>query len=170
VNHPPPNLVIFACIAALCILAAVVWMIKPGPVHGPFSGSDMLRDATFASTMPAQPWRNTVDPWVIQRDLMDASGQDLPQSPQLTHGALLYAALNMEEQAETFDAMAKAMRMHFLLVPFSCTVNMDMIASYLESTVAVMAANSRHLRDLLANTKMDPIPLGMSEAIESSTA
>lgn len=44
---------------------------------------------------------NRVDPWELQRKLMEISGQDRPVRPMLTDNSLLYAALMLEELAET---------------------------------------------------------------------
>lgn len=49
------------------------------------------------------------DPWEVQRRVMYASGQDLPEYPALTKGTLLYGALIMEEVGETLDALEKIM-------------------------------------------------------------
>jgi predicted HAD superfamily Cof-like phosphohydrolase len=50
-----------------------------------------------------------IDPWKLQRDLMKASGQRLPSAPTLTKEVVLYAALNLEEGAETLEGLTKAL-------------------------------------------------------------
>lgn len=50
-----------------------------------------------------------VDPWLMQRTLMDASNQIRPAAPELNKGVLLYQALNFEEGAETVDGIRRAL-------------------------------------------------------------
>lgn len=50
-----------------------------------------------------------VDPWAMQAMLMDASAQGRPHFPMLTNNAVLYAALIMEESAETFQALSNVL-------------------------------------------------------------
>lgn len=51
-----------------------------------------------------------VDPWAMQRSLMRASGQDLPNTVVLTKNALMYHGLIVEELAETLDIVGVALR------------------------------------------------------------
>lgn len=48
------------------------------------------------------------DPWAMQYALMAASEQDMPSMPTLSNTSALYAALIMEETAETYAALATA--------------------------------------------------------------
>ena len=50
-----------------------------------------------------------VDPWRLQRDLMVASDQKLPEVPTLTETSLLYWALILEEQSETTVALTEVL-------------------------------------------------------------
>lgn len=47
-----------------------------------------------------------VDPWRMQAELMQISGQRIPQAPTLTKHGLMYAALVMEELGETLRAIS----------------------------------------------------------------
>ena len=51
----------------------------------------------------------TVDPWELQKALMRASSQPMPVFPTLNRNGLLYAALMMEESAETYAALSAMM-------------------------------------------------------------
>lgn len=53
--------------------------------------------------------RNPVDPWAMQRALMAASSQNLPDTPELNKGVLLYAALNLEELSEMLRGLTSAL-------------------------------------------------------------
>lgn len=53
--------------------------------------------------------RAPVDPWAMQRTLMEASDQHLPATPELNKGVILYQALNLEEGAETLSGLVKAL-------------------------------------------------------------
>lgn len=50
-----------------------------------------------------------VDPWALQGALMVASDQKTAAHPAITNTSILYAALIMEESAETFRALAAAL-------------------------------------------------------------
>lgn len=50
-----------------------------------------------------------VDPWHMQRTLMEASSQTLPAEPVLHKGVILYAALNLEEGHETIHGLHRAL-------------------------------------------------------------
>lgn len=56
---------------------------------------------------PEEP--EQLDVWAMQRRIMAASDQPLPEMPTLGHGFLLYLALTAEELAETFDASLNTM-------------------------------------------------------------
>lgn len=60
------------------------------------------------SCMPEPP-NEAVDPWAIQRTLMEASDQFIPERPAITNTSVLYAALIMEESGETFESVALAL-------------------------------------------------------------
>lgn len=49
---------------------------------------------------------NRVDPWALQRKLMEISDQILPEAAQLNKGGLLYGALMAEEVGETLEAIS----------------------------------------------------------------
>jgi hypothetical protein len=53
--------------------------------------------------------RQRVDPWRLQRRLMEVSGQEKPDGPMLTRDSLLYYALILEEVKETGEALYLAL-------------------------------------------------------------
>lgn len=65
-----------------------------------------MENKTLSAPVRAEP----VDPWAMQRTLMQASGQPLPAQPQLNNGVVLYAALNLEEGAEILRGLVKALQ------------------------------------------------------------
>lgn len=95
------------------------------------------------------------DPWSTQRSMMLASHQQLPPTPMLTKGGLLYAALMMEEQSETYSALATMM------------VDID-IKSANALTIAAnhFAATSNLLRERLAEMAQFNLSLSRPAAIE----
>lgn len=62
---------------------------------------------------PEKQWRPRLDPWQIQRNLMEASDQSLPAYASITRDSLMYEALIMEELGETMRATVEAMDRRF---------------------------------------------------------
>jgi len=95
----------------------------------------------------------------MQRTLMKASGQTLPDSPRLHKGVVLYAALNLEEGAETIDGLKKAMRRVVDLVPVDSRdqnlLAMDNLVTQLEVIGVAMKASSKSIRAQLAVVSND---------------
>lgn len=115
-----------------------------------------------------------VDPWQMQRDLMAASGQALPSFPTLSNDVLLYAALNMEEMAETFQALAEPMR-HTLLNR-ECNANFHngdsrdisafvMVQTIIRNQAESLDESSKRIRKFLQEFKITS-PLSTVEAAE----
>ncbi len=65
--------------------------------------------STIPAVKPILTAVGAVDPWSMQRALMAASDQKLPKAPELNKEVMLYARLNLEEGAETFDGLHKAL-------------------------------------------------------------
>lgn len=65
--------------------------------------------STTTAVQPILTAVGAVDPWSMQRALMAASDQKLPKAPELNKEVMLYARLNLEEGAETFDGLQKAL-------------------------------------------------------------
>lgn len=51
----------------------------------------------------------SLSPWETQRSLMAASDQMMPSKPELNKGALLYAALSLEEGSEILTGLTRAL-------------------------------------------------------------
>ncbi len=96
-GRPPGGAEILA-IAAILLIAAMSWM-------GLTIWITQAMDQTAQEGSKDE--KQAVDPWEFQRTLMVASGQLLPVFPTLNNGVLLYAALQMEELGETFEALAE---------------------------------------------------------------
>lgn len=121
--------------------------------------SDFEREARFA----------VVDPWAMQAELMGASGQDMPERPAVTDNSVLYAALVLEEGAETAAALAEALRSVGAMAQVgegeSVTAEQD-ISSALVRAVTVMGRESRYIRGILAGKPGINFPLTSAEAAE----
>jgi len=107
--------------------------------------------------------KTSVDIWSYQESLMVASDQKIPpDGPQIHKGVLLYAALMMEELAETQMALAQELRMDSQL---SATFNSNFaeaaeeqerqsaknyIAVALESTAKLLESRSKLIRAQLS--------------------
>lgn len=97
------------------------------------------------------------DPWALQRMLMKASDQPLPEHPVLDKGGVLYALLIMEEVGETFSAIASVLKrsespMNVFLFEFS-------------QHAARLQETSARLREKLVDVDIN-IPLTEQEAVE----
>jgi len=116
-----------------------------------------------------------VDPWEMQSKLMRISGQDQPGKPMLTDGALLYAALIMEESAETFEGLlqplAKHMGPHIVGDPL---LNLDKphlysaeirLAAILAGAHRYLDVASRQMRQVLAEKPGIKIDLDVETAL-----
>ena len=62
---------------------------------------------------PDDEWKPRLDPWQIQRGLMEASDQPMPAYASLTRYSLMYEALIMEELGETMRATVEALDRRF---------------------------------------------------------
>lgn len=106
-----------------------------------------------------------VDPWELQRSLMAASGQELPATPVLNKGGLLYAALLMEETGETLTALHKIL---YGLRSFETTHERSAIMVMqimFRSLGDDLEQQSRRLRDLIGAVTFNH-PLSTDEAVE----
>jgi hypothetical protein len=113
-----------------------------------------------------------IDPWAHQRDLMSISGQDLPAWPELNKTAVLYLALNLEEQAETMAAVAKLYRQAadnnepWGTEEQAATLARGDVytntAALLSSASASASTHSRTIRACLAGWKDDDLFVSMS--------
>ncbi len=86
------------------------------------------------------------DPWQLQRALMEASGQHLPSTPELNKGVMLYAALNMEELAETLKGLTSALQK-----VENAPAGLPAIAQLLQTAAQQMHEGSVGVRALLAD-------------------
>jgi hypothetical protein len=90
--------------------------------------------------MPTQK----TDPWEMQQLLMSSSAQHLPSTPELNKGVLLYAALNLEESAETICALVSALSK--LTTTHPNGANLSVIAEHLHMACSMMAKCSISVR------------------------
>jgi predicted HAD superfamily Cof-like phosphohydrolase len=110
-----------------------------------------MTDATLQKT----------DPWAMQRALMAASGQNLPSSPELNKGVILYAALNLEEMAETLQGLCSA------LSKVQPLAELPAITELLADVHTRMLAASKSTRALLATVPDDfRAPLSEEDLLE----
>lgn len=86
----------------------------------------------------------------MQRDLMAASGQHLPDEYQLHPGVLLYGALNLEELAESLQGVQAALRLEEDQAPQSLA-----IAELFRQTAETMRLNSLAIRELVKQVPKD---------------
>ncbi len=68
----------------------------------------MFKQMSFDVPVPV-PGDELVDPWRLQYRLMQMSGQATPALPIVNNTTLLYAALMLEEMAETFQGLRKVL-------------------------------------------------------------
>jgi hypothetical protein len=87
---------------------------------------------------------NTVDPWAMQHALMAASDQHLPEQYELHPGVLLYAALNLEELAESLHGVQSALAK----APGQASHTLALATLFKESA-EMMTQHSRAIRALL---------------------
>lgn len=97
----------------------------------------------------------SVDPWAMQRALMAASDQNLPGSPELNKGVLLYARLNLEEGSETLDGLQKALKRILAAdtvdsMPKDERAALESIALELEDIFQAMKATALRLKPLVS--------------------
>ncbi len=94
--------------------------------------------------------RRKVDPWALQAELMFISGQEQPTRPILTDNSLLYAALNLEEQAETLTGMAKQLDRGFDSLDTTMRgLAVDLLATLLVDQAKQMGTASMAIREVL---------------------
>ena len=99
------------------------------------------------------------NPWEMQRILMRASNQPLPQHPVLDKGGVLYALLVMEEVGETFSAIAS------ILERSKTNRSLPDMASDLSFYAKQLQTTSARLRTNLVYVDIN-IPLTEQEAVE----
>ena len=92
-----------------------------------------------------------IDPWHLQRALMLASGQHLPDRPEINKGVLLYAALTLEELAETIAALTAA------LDKVEGGAQMHRVAQMLGQTAKTMQESSKAIR-----SELETVPAGFA--------
>lgn len=85
-----------------------------------------------------------IDPWEMQQLLMAASSQHLPATPELNKGVLLYAALNLEEGAETIAGLVSALGKLATTHPSGATL--ASIAEHLHVACTMMTERSLAVR------------------------
>ncbi len=116
----------------------------------------------------------SVDPWEFQRALMVASGQLLPAFPTLNNGVLLYAALQMEELGETFEALANPLTNMIAQAHFGDTTltsngkdisALMVVQLILRDHAHTLQTSAKRVRELLQEFHVD-IPLTTEEAAE----
>lgn len=91
-NFHMASALIGACAALVVVLCIVPWHQLTGKAAA-------LNSPDFS-----------IDPWAIQKQLMTISSQNQPVSPEINKASLMYAALIMEEAAETYEALYDAVR------------------------------------------------------------
>lgn len=111
-----------------------------------------------------------VDPWSMQAELMDASGQPMPDRPAVTDNSILYSALLLEEGAETATALAAPLfsvvkAMNETSEVEGVSPENDIGKALLRAAVA-MGRESRYIRAILADKPGIEFPLSLEEAAE----
>ncbi len=102
------------------------------------------------------------DPWHVQRALMQASDQHLPARPELNKGVVLYAALNLEELAETLKGLTSA-----LSKVAGGPAELAAITALLQQTTTAMHENSVAIRAQLAAVPNDfTAPVSREDLLE----
>jgi predicted HAD superfamily Cof-like phosphohydrolase len=109
----------------------------------------VVRRVSFLKPFERSTMQEHIDPWAMQRELMAASGQALPKTPELNKGVLLYAALNLEECQETLRALAKALRRLETLSPLSPLLALGALAERLQLAALQMHEHSLSIRNTL---------------------
>lgn len=101
--------------------------------------------------MPEPSADTPTDPWDMQRDLMAASGQNLPPRPTFDKGVLLYAALLMEELGETLVGLQKASQRIALRtdVPDAERFTLKTVHGLLTYNADMLQAESMNLRQII---------------------
>ncbi len=115
----------------------------------------MLLDAVSAHD------KELVDVWAYQRDLMHASGQRLPQYPEVNATTVLYFALTMEEMAET----ARAIRAAVMRQSVSRWSRAQLFAS-LDHADKELDGMANTLKKILPALSDFSVPLSRADAIE----
>lgn len=107
----------------------------------------------------SRPTQGPVDIWDLQRRLMLASDQQMPMSPQLNAGVLLYFALTLEELGE----MAKTIH-GILLRDKSQRWSRAQMGHLFYSSSSSLAAMSSQVRKVLPAISDLSMPLTLEEA------
>lgn len=103
-----------------------------------------------------------VDPWAIQETLMEASGQHIARVPSINNTSVLYAALKLEEGAETLAGLERALNR--LATDQDCP--QDLLSDQIAAARHVMDQQSRAIRKTLATAPQFDEPLTPDEAVE----
>jgi hypothetical protein len=104
-----PLLVSWAIAAIICVAGASYDM---APAHFFVGLFIALSGGIAAGFITGAGFSRRVDPWLLQKRLMDISNQPAPNSPMLTKGTLLYYALQLEEMGEQARTLLAIMMHH----------------------------------------------------------
>jgi hypothetical protein len=130
----------------------------------------ILPMTTPSTAVPNAPANAPVDPWAMQRSLLKASSQTLPEAPELNRDVMLYGALIIEEVSETMAvtglAAAAALAEPVGLDDAQALI-LKTVSTEFEAIAAEMHEASLRIRALLE--KLPPgfkAPLAREHAIE----
>lgn len=116
------------------------------------------------------PKSRDVLPWDRQRDLMERSGQDLPEAVCLTPQTLLYFALKMEEMSETASGIYNAIHSsEALVLPVRDAAAFSNAADIVNGTVLALQMMAAQLRLLIKENfgqRQVRIPMSVERAVE----
>jgi hypothetical protein len=115
---------------------------------------------------PAPTWDETCDPWSYQRVLMEASGQAIASDPTLSKGSVLYAALVMEEVAETLNALWPLIRSRRAQLPEGQRHAAQSIETMLDNMAFSLKNHADSIRANLGPMEDFAFPLTDIEALE----
>lgn len=107
-----------------------------------------------------------VDPWAMQRTLMEASGQRLPSTPELNNGVVLYAALSLEEGAEILQGLVRVLRRLSQTPGEPLARRFDVLANHLQEAQTQMHEHSLAVRAELADIESFRRELLSDEVVE----
>lgn len=99
------------------------------------------------------------DPWSMQRQLMEISGQRLPATPSVNETSVLYVALQLEEIGELLEAVKGTLE----ALPGEPA---DMLWFELDQGAKTLVGYSRRIRGLLVNLgkfELTPSPQALVE-------
>lgn len=110
-----------------------------------------------------------VDPWAMQRKLMEISNQSTPAAPELNKDTILYGALVLEEASETMTALAVAVSRVADDLPqadVALADNLKKLSSTFTHVATAMHDGSRNVRARLDEIRDFCAPLLEDEARE----